>query len=1090
MKPPGSSTQAFRGDTFRVPPFHEDTLVLPQLYQWHRNNSPDHPFFMFHDGTDTRAISMLELLKGMHRAAHLISATLKAVAGGTERPLVIGVLAAADTITYFTFMLGVLLTGHTIFPISPRNSPEAITQLMSETHAKCLFVGCEPAFKALAQAGLKGLGHGVQVEQMPGFGDLYPLVNIGGGNRLDSGGKLDDFAWFPEVQYDLDAPGLILHSSGSTRFPKPIIWSHRGLLMLARIPSFGQVDLASVIMGCHSMPMFHAMGVLQLTIAATTGITMSVFAPASPATFPTPTNVFEGTMITRSQLVCCAPTFIEAWSRNDQYVQYMRTMKAIMYGGGPLNKQVGDFLVSQGITIIPTYGCTEAGIVSTFLPNNPGMDWEYFLPSPHLLPEFRPMGDGTFEVVLLQHTHHTPRIINTSVKDIPAYATNDLVAPHPTKPGLWKIFGRADDQIMLSTGEKTNPGPLETILCLDPHVQSAVMFGRGRFQNGIIIDPKKEFAFASNDEFELVKFRNLIWPTVERMNTFAPQHSRIFKEMILVASSSKPFTYTAKGTARRQAVLTSYDAEIDALYTTVAQSTQSHIPAPTIWTYETTLSFVRETVESVMKKSVSPNVDLFQYGCDSLQATWIRNSILRGLRQTSPGTAQRLPSTLVYEHPSVESLAKVISASVGTDTNTKLDRIKEKIKEVDSMIAKYSTGLSTHVKSRTSDPVEGDVILLTGTTGGLGCELLHRFLSAEENVVSKVYVINRPGIDGDTLGKRQKDALAIRGLSPDLISHPKAVFLVGDLSKPYLGLVPEVFEEIRHTVTHIIHNAWRVDFNLSLKSFESNIAGLRNLVDLALASPHPQPPRLVFVSSIGVFRNPTFSGPALETSIVDPSVAVGTGYSESKYVGERILEIAHEQTPLRPITIRMGQLTGGCNGYWNEREWFPALVKSANLVGCLPDVEGTISWIQIQHAAAALAEMRNSDHPTLHIVHSRPVTWSSILQPIANRLNVPLVSYRQWLSKLETYHVGNSTLDEERARYNPALKLVEFFKSIRVHDNTEPMGTVRLDISKAVTESTTLKEKVAILGKADAAAWVDAWQRSGFLATPLPSDKV
>ena len=29
--------------------------------------------------------------------------------------------------------------------------------------------------------------------------------------------------------------------------------------------------------------------------------------------------------------------------------------------------------------------------------------------------------------------------------------------PHESKPGLWKIYGRSDDQIMLSTGEKVRP---------------------------------------------------------------------------------------------------------------------------------------------------------------------------------------------------------------------------------------------------------------------------------------------------------------------------------------------------------------------------------------------------------------------------------------------------------------------------------------------------------------------------------------------------------------------------------------------------------------------------------------------------------
>ena len=42
----------------------------------------------------------------------------------------------------------------------------------------------------------------------------------------------------------------------------------------------------------------------------------------------------------------------------------------------------------------------------------------------------------------------------------PGYATSDLIMEHPNRPGFWKIMGRVDDQIMLSIGEKTNPGPL------------------------------------------------------------------------------------------------------------------------------------------------------------------------------------------------------------------------------------------------------------------------------------------------------------------------------------------------------------------------------------------------------------------------------------------------------------------------------------------------------------------------------------------------------------------------------------------------------------------------------------------------------
>ncbi len=48
--------------------------------------------------------------------------------------------------------------------------------------------------------------------------------------------------------------------------------------------------------------------------------------------------------------------------------------------------------------------------------------------------------------------------------------------------------------------------------------------------------------------------------------------------------------------------------------------------------------------------------------------------------------------------------------------------------------------------------------------------------------------------------------------------------------------------------------AWRVDFNLGLSSFEANIRGLRNVIDLALTSRA----RLIYTSSIAVFQSQSF----------------------------------------------------------------------------------------------------------------------------------------------------------------------------------------------------------------------------------------
>lgn len=87
----------------------------------------------------------------------------------------------------------------------------------------------------------------------------------------------------------------------------------------------------------------------------------------------------------------------------------------------------------------------------------------------------------------------------------------------------------------------------------------------------------------------------------------------------------------------------------------------------------------------------------------------------------------------------------------------------------------------------------------------------------------------------------------------------------------------------------IIHNAWRLDFNLAISSFEDSIRASRNLIDLALDSPQKHNLRFLFTSSIASAQGwDNLKGPFPEEVQFDPSVAVGTGYGEAKYAAERV----------------------------------------------------------------------------------------------------------------------------------------------------------------------------------------------------------
>ena len=86
--------------------------------------------------------------------------------------------------------------------------------------------------------------------------------------------------------------------------------------------------------------------------------------------------------------------------------------------------------------------------------------------------------------------------------------------------------------------------------------------------------------------------------------------------MIIITDPAKPFTYTAKNTVRRQAVISDYADEIDSVYTVVQKSTQPHISLPEEWTQANVLKFVQTVIFEVLKRAVGDQDDIFEHGCD------------------------------------------------------------------------------------------------------------------------------------------------------------------------------------------------------------------------------------------------------------------------------------------------------------------------------------------------------------------------------------------------------------------------------------------------------------------------------------------
>jgi hypothetical protein len=132
--------------------------------------------------------------------------------------------------------------------------------------------------------------------------------------------------------------------------------------------------------------------------------------------------------------------------------------------------------------------------------------------------------------------------------------------------------------------------------------------------------------------------------------------------------------------------------------------------------------------------------------------------------------------------------------------------------------------------------------------------------------------------------------------------------------------------------------------------------------------------------------------------------------------------------------------------------------------------------------------MRYSPAEIVHLVHPRPVLWSTVFETLSISLDIPLVPYAEWLAGLEKSKQALATASAEvEARAignNPALRLMEFFRgaSMDIDPSKEGMGLCSLSVDQAKRASQTLRdENLRQLGVEDVNQWLGYWKRTGSL---------
>ncbi|KAI5884843.1 acetyl-CoA synthetase-like protein [Schizophyllum commune H4-8] len=940
-----------------------------------------------------------------------------------------------------------------------------------------------------------GEEYDLTIEEMPALDLLYP--------HLAHEKATDAFEPYPEPVTP-QKPGdmeIYLHSSGSTGFPKAIGHTHASIAGWSKLAMVrdGRRLKKRLRLATHMLPAFHTIGIcVHLMTPMHSGSEVALYPPLvkTPTDVPpppTPDSQLEGAQACGCTGLISVPAYIHQWAESPSAVEYLKTLQVLMYGGGPVSDGIGDNLSAAGVKLRSVYGATEFGAPTHIFPTHEE-DWKEWCWSEfdrEACLVWEDQGDGTEELIILAGNGHWHQPAAQNMEDGPGYATNDLFIRHPTKPYLRKVIGRKDDVIVHSTGEKTVPAPIEGAIVTSPLVRTAIMFGRGKDEAGVLVEPASTHQVDVDDDVQVAAFRNAIWPTVEDANRGAPAYSRIFKELILVTRPDKPLPRTEKGTVMRKLALRAYNDEIEKIYELVeSHASEGHkgIEPPSSWRAPDVADWLTDHVRDITGRDMSRDVDLFEQGFDSLNATVLRLRILGALKAdtfAAPASPQ-VTQNIVYQHPSITKLADFVSQLVrGGDVAPQSSETAAK-EAIVALAVKYSEGLpgyvdaSTlprYVPSATPAPLElPATVLLTGTTGNLGAEVLAMLL--KDDRVSRIYTLERAG--KTPVRERQHARFADKGFDLSLLDSTKLVALEGDLSAEMLGQSDEIITEMLKTVNLIIHVAWRLDFNLGVTAFESSIRGTRALVDFARATAHRDALRLLFTCSVASARSwdPLRQGPVPEELIEDPSVSVhGGGYGQGKYVAERVLAASG----LSFSSVRVGQISGGPpRGAWATTDWFPILVKTSVALGALPGSEQDVPWLSMDAVAGTLLDAAFSKtplSPSHNAVHPRPVAWSQMIKHIQHSLksfvqrDMPIVPFAEWLSKLE----AASTRPDVDVQQVPGVKLLEFFRGM---DSGYGHGEFATEKIQAVSE--TLRQ-VKSLDQQDVDGWVKYWRESGLL---------
>ncbi|POS86947.1 hypothetical protein EPUL_001357 [Erysiphe pulchra] len=402
-------------------------------------------------------------------------------------------------------------------------------------------------------------------------------------------------------------------------------------------------------------------------------------------------------------------------------------------------------------------------------------------------------------------------------------------------------------------------------------------------------------------------------------------------------------------------------------------------------------------------KTIKLQDDFFDIGGHSILAQQMLLQIRRDV-------GANVSINALYEFPSLEGFSSQIDKQLNsTEASSTGVGTTDYAKSLDELIKKLPSVFQAADKENFRN-IENPTILLTGATGFLGAFIIKEIFSRRKRQFRIVALIRNTKNPEEAFERLKKSLLGYCIWEDSWEGRISCV--VGDLSKPKLGVSSETWQNLVRDIDVIIHNGAIVHW---VKSYQqmmaSNVLSTFDAISLCSTG---KPKIFTFVSSTSVLDTDHY------ISLSDRSAASGrnallesddmqgsrdklkTGYGQTKWVSEQLV-LAAGLRGLRGSIVRPGYILNDKEtGICNTDDFLIRMLKGCIQLSSRPRIINTVNVLPVNHVALLITAASLNPLPTA-ISPSSITTQPSNFVKVIHATAHPRLRMNEFLSSLEYY---------------------------------------------------------------------------------------